>query len=357
MDLSTRGRATLAVIIGGLAAISAARAEPLVLREQGSFFVGGRTVQLSHPTAGLQRQPGLPEGADPPGSWRAGQAYVAYQIPEQHRRINGRPVPPIVLIHGCCLTGKTWETTPDGREGWATYFVRRGFPVYVVDQVGRGRSGFNPEKLNAANRSSGKQVAPPALGKTAESAWRTFRIGPSPGVLFPGAKFPMEAQTQFFDQVVPDLNNWADGDQNLPTVQAMHALLDRIGPAVVVVHSQSSRMGWGIVEGRPGQVRGLIQIEGACTPDRARLQSVWRRTALVSVWGDYVTPELWGEMQAQCEAAVGAIRAAGGDASMLKLGEAGLPGHGHMLMQDRDNLRIADRLIAWIENVLKRSSS
>lgn len=310
-------------------------------------------MELSHPTAGLQRVPGQPEGVDPPGSWRAGQAYVAYQIPERRRMIHGQPAPPIVLLHGCCLTGKTWETTPDGREGWATYFLRRGFPVYVVDQVGRGRSGFDPEKLNAAKASGGAKIAPPALAKTAETAWYSFRIGPKFGVLNPGAKFPIEGEDQFFDQVVPDLNNWADGDQNQPTIAAVDALLDRIGRAVVVVHSQSSKMGWGIVEGRPEKVAALVQIEGPCTPDPARLTSVWRRVPLLSVWGDYITPELWGEMRDQCTRAVAGIASAGGHATLLKLPEAGLPGHGHMMMQDHDNLAIADQLIAWLMRVVR----
>jgi len=55
-----------------------------------------------------------------------------------------------VLIHGCCLTGKSWESTPDGRMGWDEYFVRRGFPTYVIDQSGRGRSAVNATAINAA---------------------------------------------------------------------------------------------------------------------------------------------------------------------------------------------------------------
>ena len=56
---------------------------------------------------------------------------------------------PVTLIHGCCLTGKTWETTPDGRMGWDEYFVRQGFPTYVIDQVARGRSATDPSTFNS----------------------------------------------------------------------------------------------------------------------------------------------------------------------------------------------------------------
>jgi pimeloyl-ACP methyl ester carboxylesterase len=201
--------------------------------------------------------------------------------------------------------------------------------------------------------SGGASVAPPALAKTAETAWLTFRLGPRPGVLNPGSKFPIEAADQFFDEVVPDLNNWFDGDQNAPTIAAVQKLLDRIGPAVLVVHSQSSKMGWRIAEGRPGGLKALIQIEGVCTPDPASFRTVWRATPLLSVWGDYITPDLWGEMFAQCASAVSALRAAGAPASLLKLSDVGLPGHDHMLMLDHDNLLIADRLIAWLDGAVK----
>ena len=65
--------------------------------------------------------------------------YVQYQIPE-----NGNRHVPVVMVHGCCLSSKTWETTPDGRMGWNEYFVRKDRPVYLADQVSRARSGFDP---------------------------------------------------------------------------------------------------------------------------------------------------------------------------------------------------------------------
>ncbi len=78
------------------------------------------------------------------GTVTVDQIYVRYQVPVSPAR------PPLVFIHGCCLTGKTWETTPDGRMGWDEYFVRRGFPVYVIDQSWRGRSAGNVSTINAA---------------------------------------------------------------------------------------------------------------------------------------------------------------------------------------------------------------
>src|SRR5688500_7905726 len=99
---------------------------PLSIARQGSFFVGGRSVKSDNLSL-------LPAYA-PEGTIAVDQVYVRFQEPVAATRT------PIVLIHGCCLTGKTWETTPDGRMGWDEFFVRRGFPTYVVDQASRGRS-------------------------------------------------------------------------------------------------------------------------------------------------------------------------------------------------------------------------
>jgi hypothetical protein len=105
---------------------------PLVLQALGSFYVGGRTVSASTTAIGLYRG----------GPMLVDQMYVQYMIPLEHTK------PPIVTIHGATLTGKTYETTPDGRIGWYEYFARRGFPSYVVDQVGRARSGFDQTPFN-----------------------------------------------------------------------------------------------------------------------------------------------------------------------------------------------------------------
>jgi hypothetical protein len=101
--------------------------KPLVLKAQGSFFVGGEKVEQTQGELG---------DLGPGGHITINQMYVRYMVPQ-----GGDGNPPVVMVHGATLTGKSWETTPDGRMGWDEYFVRRGHPVYVPDQVGRGRSG------------------------------------------------------------------------------------------------------------------------------------------------------------------------------------------------------------------------
>ena len=75
----------------------------------------------------------------------AGKTYVTDQMYVEERVPARRTHPyPIVMVHGGTMSGVNFTGTPDGREGWAQYFVRQGYAVYVVDQPGRGRSGYLP---------------------------------------------------------------------------------------------------------------------------------------------------------------------------------------------------------------------
>src|SRR5439155_19258415 len=118
--------------------------KPLVLAGQGSFFVGGESKPLA-------------QG----GEVTINQMYVQYQVPP-----DGDRHVPVVMVHGCCLSSKTWETTPDGRMGWSEYFVRKDRSVYLADQVSRARSGFDPTAFSDVR--SGK--TPPAQLATTLSA-------------------------------------------------------------------------------------------------------------------------------------------------------------------------------------------
>src|SRR5436305_521968 len=154
---------------------------PLELQDEGSFFVGGHSLRSEHPSNAA--------GATA-GDIMTGQMYVQYRIPKTVS------APPIVMVHGSGHTGVTYETTPDGREGWATYFVRKNFPVYVVDHVGRGRSGFDPSVINRAKAESNAAILPDVPLFTRQRAWPNFRFGKSYPAQNAGAQFPFEA----FDQ-------------------------------------------------------------------------------------------------------------------------------------------------------------
>jgi hypothetical protein len=68
-----------------------------------------------------------------------GQAYVEVVAPKDARH----PYP-LVLIHGNAQTPTNWMGTPDGRKGWADFFVEQGYVVYMLEQPMRGRSVWHP---------------------------------------------------------------------------------------------------------------------------------------------------------------------------------------------------------------------
>jgi hypothetical protein len=104
---------------------SNAGAGPLSLAEQGSFFVNEQPVETSFPNG---------VGKPVAGHISVKGMYVQYQIPQARNRA----AYPVIMVHGLGHTGKTYENTPDGRMGWAEYFVRHGVATYIVDHAGRG---------------------------------------------------------------------------------------------------------------------------------------------------------------------------------------------------------------------------
>ena len=117
--------------------------KPLVVEDQGSFFIGGAPKVTTYATP---PPPNNPNQAPAPNQITIGQMYVQFQIPA-NRKPN---MPPVIMVHGSSHTAACLESTPDGREGWAPYFVRQGISTYIVDQAGRGRSGFDQSVIHEA---------------------------------------------------------------------------------------------------------------------------------------------------------------------------------------------------------------
>src|SRR4051812_38251826 len=114
--------------------------KPLVIEDQGSFFIGGIPKVTTYATVAGPNQ--IPA----PNQITIGQMYVQFQIPATKKP----NMPPVIMVHGSTHTAACLESTPDGREGWAPYFVRNGMSTYIVDQAGRGRSGFDESVIHEA---------------------------------------------------------------------------------------------------------------------------------------------------------------------------------------------------------------
>jgi hypothetical protein len=362
--------------------------KPLVIEDQGSFFIGGVPKVTNYATVpGPNQQPA-------PNQITIGQMYVQFQIPATKKR----NAPPVIMVHGSTHTAACLESTPDGREGWYPYFVRKGISTYVVDQAGRGRSGFDESVLHEAaalirGGDTAKGLAMiPSFGRiTDNGAWtawfghlippgsnvltgtmirhgdpgdpatddathtndylpaypigavdakiaaRTGAIGPTP--MGPNADLALE----YYKQLVPNAEVTLPASicatcepkeippANTWTPMALADLVERLGGAVVATHSQSGIMGHHMARilkerGHLELLKGLITIEGSCSLPNSGLKAEdFDNIPYLALKGDYTATS------EQCETTVKAInarRAAGqgiAKAEYIKLDEVNNP--------------------------------
>src|SRR5215813_1556110 len=329
---------------------------PLVITEQGSFFVGGTTITapgVFDPTVAITSDAGL--------SFHVDQLYARFQIPRHPRRY------PLVLIHGAGATGKTFESTPDGRDGYETIFLRRGFAVYVVDFPRRGRAAL-PSFNGSLGRLLDTQLIPDATIRTSDQAmFIRYRLGPEFLQFFPNTQFPKAGLEQYFQESIP----WVGDDENA-IADGLVALLDKIGPAILVPHSQSGRFAC-LAAIRSPNVRAIISYEGInhtfpvgeAPPPMPRYDGMlispgapvsladFERLTQIPiqiVQGDNIptspTPNLLLDIQriqaVFREEFIETINRHGGDGSMLKLPDVGIRGNTHYAFADLNNLELAD---------------
>lgn len=197
------------------------------------FFVGGRYCDVN--------------GAE----IMAGQAYIHELSP-----LAATAPFPLLMIHGGGLTGLTWEATPDGRRGWADYFADLGFRVCVMDQPARGRSAWNGEIHGDLRQFDTRRVEQRFTAPAQSNLWDQAKLHTQwPGTGLAGD----EVFDQFRASQVPYLASQATSEQLGRAAGA--ALLDSIGPAVLVTHSQSGPLGWHIADARPDLVKGIVALE------------------------------------------------------------------------------------------------
>jgi pimeloyl-ACP methyl ester carboxylesterase len=327
-----------------LIALVAMAATPLPLladymvKEVGSFHVGGRTVALSGmPTSDVVFSPGAPAiKVDPNGEFEAEQMYVQYvKLAQPKAKV------PILLWHGGGLTGVTWETKPDGKPGWQQFFLNAGYDVYVSDAVERGRASWAryPEIFKSQ-----------PMFRTKKEAWELFRIGPSyeiggQRVAFEGQQFPIEAFDQFAKQGVP---RWVTNDES--TQKAYDALVEKVCPCVVVVHSQGGSFGFNAALAAPDKIKALVAIEPSGAPDPAKVDvGKLKGVPHLIVWGDFRDKvAVWQRLPIAPTKYRDALVAAGGKADVFDLPVMGIKGNTHMLMMDRNSDDVAKLVHDWI---------
>ncbi len=306
---------------------------PLQLAQMGSFHIGGRDVTISgQPTRDLPLSPGgATARIDPNGTFAIEQAYVQYFVPS-YRRGSA----PILFMHGGGMTGASFETTPDGREGWLTYFLRRGWPVYNADAVERGRAGW----------SQTFEGVPIFLAKN--EPFERFRIGSGSGSytkreVLPGSQFPVEAYDNFVRQLVP---RWTTTDAAI--LAAYLAAIDRICPCVVIAHSQGAQFAFKAAEARADKIRAIVAIEPAGFGDPAGVEKL-KDVPVLALYGDFIDQDTrWPTIKGNGLRYFDAIRAGGGNVSVMDLPQVGIAGNSHLMMMDKNSAEIAALVNRWL---------
>lgn len=292
---------------------------------------------------------------------------------------------PIVMISGTAQTAVNWMTTPDGRPGWAQYFVDRGFEVYLVDQPARGRSAWHRGIDGELRNFPVSTVESLFTGSAGE--WPQAKLHTQwPGTGRKGDR----AFDQFYASQVEYVGSAEETQIAMQAAGA--ALLDRIGRAILLTHSQSGPFGWLLADARPALVKAIVavepqgppiqagatrrlawgiadialtytpavaqaselQVEQQAAPDAPGLQTCWvqkaparqlvnlKRTpiAVVGTEASYHAPF--------DHCAVRWLRDAGVTVDFIRLADVGVRGNGHMVMLEKNNLEVAAVIDGWI---------
>ncbi len=312
--------------------------------EIGSFHVGGRQATLSGlPAKEIVFTAGAPPvRVDPNGDFEVEQMYVQYvKLFGPYARARY----PLLLWHGGGLSGVTWETKPDGQPGWQQFFLRAGHDTYVSDAVERGRASWAryPEIFKTE-----------PFFRTKKEAWELFRIGPLDSYASEPAKrrahaegtqFPVEAFDQFAKQGIP---RWATNDA--ATQAAYDALVQKVCPCVIIVHSQGGNFTFNAALKAPDKVKAVIAVEASGAPDPAKADlAKLKAVPHLFIWGDYLDrQELWKRITPTVDKYEAALRAQGGVVDRIDLPKAGMRGNSHMLMMDRNSDQVAQLVQDWM---------
>lgn len=310
-----------------------------------SFHVGGARVRLENQPRHMVRV--SPDAEARPVDLNG--HYVAGQLYAQHYKLaKPRHELPVLFWHGGAMTGVTWETTPDGRPGWSTEFLRAGYDVVVSDAVERGRASWAPYP----------QIYDSApLFRTEEDAWGLFRMGPREGYdpdpslrqPYQPQRFPIESFGQLCAQFVPRWTTNAD-----LTVDAYSQLVDRFGRVIVVAHSQGGWFAQRVAARRPDAIAAIVIVEPAGAPKLS--EEDYERASKVPhlfVWGDNCEGHpAWGGYKTDAIAASEHLKRYGGVVEHLDLPQQGIFGNSHLPMMDDNSSELSTMIQDWISRMM-----
>jgi len=305
-----------------VAALAAYSAEPAPAKfKEGNFFVGANPYSM----------------------------YVESFIPEKPTHAT-----PIVLVHGCCTTGAGFVSTPDGREGWAMYFVRHGWKTYVVDQPGHGRSPM-PQDYPTMSLQHGVDDSVALVKKIGRSVFLVHSIGgmigwklcdtvpdqiaaiigvaPVPPANMPKGSFPAASaigQSFVSSGTGPYL------PETQPAWYKLEAAKSAFASASLFPTNAMDQYYASLVPESPRAINELMNKDGmGLTADPRKFANVPK----LIVTGDQ-DPRHPRAVDAQTAKFLGADH--------IYLADVGLPGHGHPMYLDKENEKIAQVILDWL---------
>ena len=343
---------TLAVMM--MTASASAMPHPVTIEDQGSFFAGGKVITA----------PGVYKDEEPlnfDGETLHGDAaYVFWQKPVKAKK-NA-----LVFLHGFGQSGKTWETTPDGRDGFQNIFLAKGYKTYIVDEPRRGRAGNStvPAELKAIPQ---------------DQLWYdNFRIGQWPNY-YDNVAFPRDeaSRTQFLQQITPDTGKF----DTKVVADAMVAVMERTGESILITHSAGGGPGW-LTAAHSDKVKGVIALEPGTFPfpkgeapkaeattspfpaagmevSEEDFQKLLKIPMAVYFGDNIITGDKpdkhWGldnwrvrlNLAKKWEAV---MKKHGGDVQVIVLPEIGIKGNTHFLMADLNNKEVANVMEKWMKD-------
>jgi pimeloyl-ACP methyl ester carboxylesterase len=294
-----------------------------------------------------------------------------------------------VMVHGGGGQGLDFLGTPDGREGWVHWFVRRGFAVYVVDRPGHGRAPYHPDIL-------GEMMLPTEAAYLEEKFCRPEDFPDRYPQAHLHRQWPGAGRLghKDFDHLLAGIGPvQADLAQAHRDVQiAATALLDAIGPSILLTHSAGAPTGWLAADVRPALIKAIIAVEPLGPPftTSARGRLSWGLTAspltyqpaartsddlrlelrpparagtiasLVQQHPPRQLPNLLGFpililtaeaswKATEDHATVDFLLQAGARVEHIRLEDRGIHGNGHAMMLELNSDAIAGALAEWIE--------
>lgn len=318
--------------------------KPVLLADQGSFAIGGKVVNDANG-----------------GQLHGDHGYVVYQKPARAKKL------PMVFLHGIYQFSKTWETTPDGRDGFQNIFLEKGYSVYNMTAPRRGNAGRATVSGNIE-----------ALRD--EPLWfNRFRLGIWPNY-FDGTQFPSdapEALDQYFRQITP---NTAPFDHQV-TADAVVKLFDNLGAGIMVCHSQGGTHTWmavpqtdkikAVVAWEPGgyytfpndvpepkldfTIAEQFKNNEYITVDPQTF-AAFTKIPIVIIYGDNIptkpsgNPEQdeWGVRLQLARQWAQLVNERGGDATVIHLPEYGYRGNTHFPFSDKNNVEMAELMAKWL---------